>query len=105
MSDIDNQRDAAWRAANHHAYSVIDENSRHTIAGMTAQMVGGLLPDWQLAKLQAYWAWWEAVWTEYARVRAQVLRGIPTVYDPAVAGPCPGDIWWLRTAPPADPQN
>lgn len=97
MIDIRNLTDAAWRAANRHAYSRIDENSRHTIAGLSAKLAMGSLPNWQMIKLFAYWAWWEAVWLHYATVRATIASGVEATYDPAVAGVCPGDIWWLTT--------
>lgn len=99
--------DAAWRAANAHAHSVIDQNSRETIgmlldqliltlaAPQVAEAVGLALPEWQQAKVLAYTAWWKALWLEYERVRRLINKGQDATYDPTVAGPCPGDVWWL----------
>ena len=97
MIDIRNLTDAAWRAANRHAYSRIDENSRHSIAGLSVKLALGQLPEWQVTRVLAYWAWWEAVWAEYARVRATIMSGHEAVYDPAVVGPCPFTIWQLSS--------
>lgn len=87
--------DAAWRAADRHALSVIDENGRHSINGLTAKLVAGQLPEWQTARLMLYWTWWENVWNEYERAKTSINKGIPTIYDVNAAGPCPGNIWWL----------
>lgn len=97
MSHLGRQgrRDAVWRAANALAYSVIDENGRHTVAGLSAKLALGQLPQWQITRLMAYWAWWEAVWAHHKAVKDAVMAGEPVEFDPSVPGPCPYTIWQL----------
>lgn len=90
---------AAWAAANVHA-NALDRNSQHTVTGLTAQMVMGVLPVGQVERLLSYWAWWKATWDHYGAVRARILTGEQAAFDPAVPGPCPWSIWQLAAPPP-----
>ena len=97
VDDIKNRRDAAWRALRRHIETYMDEYCRHSIDGLTVKMFAGQLPEWQVTRLNAYWVWWEAVMAHYGAVKAQILAGQDVIYNPAVAGPCPWDIWQLVT--------
>jgi hypothetical protein len=95
-TDVDSLLAAAWAAANTFA-AALDENARHSMAGLTAQLALGQLPAPQAARVTAYWAWWQAVWAHYRAVKARINAGAVVYFDPSVPGACPYDIWALSS--------
>jgi hypothetical protein len=88
---------AAWRAADAHAATGLDANSRVSLLWLAADPD---CPAWRRERILAVQAWWSAVWAEYARVRALIAAGTPATYDAAVVGPCPHTIWQIAAEAP-----
>ena len=82
----------AWAAANAHAESGMDTNSRSSLLWMAMDPA---CPPWRMERILAVQAWWAAIWSHYGAVKQQIGAGMDVPYDPAVAGPCPWTIWQI----------
>jgi hypothetical protein len=83
----------AWEAANNHAMSEMDLNSRSSLLWMSMDPA---CPEWRMARIVAVRQWWESIWEHYGTVKTMILSGFVTYYDPAVAGKCPWTIWEIQ---------
>lgn len=89
---------AAWHAANAHALAGLDANARHSVNLLLAKHTLAPLPALQLQRILDYGAWWDAVWSHYAEVKARIAAGEDARFDPSVPGPCPWSIWQIVEA-------
>ena len=83
---------AAWKAADAHASSGMDANSRASLLWLA---VDPACPTWRRERIQAVQAWWAAVWSHYAAVKQQINAGVDATFDTSVPGPCPFTIWQI----------
>jgi hypothetical protein len=83
----------AWEAANAHAMSGMDLNSRSSLLWMALDHT---CPEWRRARIVAVQQWWKTIWEHYGSVRQSILEGNVSYYDPTVAGECPWSIWELQ---------
>jgi hypothetical protein len=88
---------AAWSAADAHARSGLDENSRASLLWLSADPA---CPAWRRERILAVQAWWSAVWTHYAAVRESIQAGVDTKFDPAIPSACPWTIWQIAGSEP-----
>jgi hypothetical protein len=83
---------AAWKAADKHAASGMDANSRASLLWLAMDPA---CPAWRRERIQAVQAWWAAVWSHYAAVKQQINAGVDAEFDPSIPGQCPFTIWQI----------
>ena len=90
--DVSGLISGTWGAANEHAMSGMDLNSRSSILWMALDPD---CPEWRMTRIVAVLHWWESVWVHYKVVKQAILDGTLSYYDPTVAGECPYSIWQI----------